>query len=75
MEGVQTPDEEIRSDLETIQPPPINTRATISAEEVTNIRSLPRGVCTGELIPSSDSCLYCTIRQRQCPCQCQCSSL
>ena len=74
VDGVQTDDEEIRSDLETFQPPPTDTRATISPEEVTSIPALPRGVCTGTLIPSSDSCLYCLIRQKQCPCQCQCSS-
>ena len=75
MEGVQTPDDEIRSDLEKIQPPAVDTRALISPEEVTNIPALPRGVCTGSLTPSQDSCLYCLIRQRQCPCQCQCSSV
>ena len=55
VDGVQTDDEEIRSDLETIQPPPIDTRATISPEEVTNIPSLPRGVCTGSLIPGDNN--------------------
>ena len=55
VDGVQTDDEEIRSDLETIQPPPIDTQATISPEEVTNIPTLPRGVCTGTLIPGDNS--------------------
>ena len=55
VDGVQTDDDEIRSDLETIQPPPIDTKATISPEDVTNISSLPRGTCTGTLIPGDNS--------------------
>ena len=55
MDGEQTEDDEIRRDLETFQPAPIDTRASISPEEVTNISSLPRGVCTGTLIPGDNS--------------------
>ena len=55
VDGVQTDDEEIRSDLETIQPPPVDTKATISPEEVTNIAALPRGVCTGTLLGGDNS--------------------
>ena len=55
VDGVQTDDDEIRSDLETIQPPLIDTKATISPEDVTNISSLPRGTCTGTLIPGDNS--------------------
>ena len=55
VDGVQTDDDEIRSDLETIQPPPIDTKATISPEDVTNISSLPRGTCTGTLISGDNS--------------------
>ena len=55
VDGVQTDDEEIRSDLETIQPPPVDTQATISPEAVTNIATLPRGICTGTLIPGDNS--------------------
>merc|ERR1739838_997359 len=52
-EGVQTQDDEIRSGLEEIQPPLIDIKGTISAEEVTNVSELPRGSCTGTLIPDS----------------------
>ena len=55
VDGEQTEDDEIRKDLETFQPVPIDTRATISPEEVTNIPVLPRGVCTGTLIPGDNS--------------------
>merc|ERR1711976_416544 len=55
VDGVQTDDEEIRSDLETIQPPSVDTKATISPEEVTNIAALPRGVCTGTLLGGDNS--------------------
>jgi len=55
VDGVQTDDDEIRSDLETIQPAMIDTQATISPEAVTGISSLPRGVCTGSLIPGDNS--------------------
>jgi len=52
-EGVQTQDDEIRSGLEEIQPPLIDIKGTISAEAVTNVSELPRGSCTGTLIPDS----------------------
>ena len=55
VDGEQTEDDEIRKDLETFQPAPIDIRATISPEEVTNIPALPRGVCTGTLIPGDNS--------------------
>jgi len=50
-EGVQYPDEDIVEGLQEIQPDPIDTQATICAEEVTNIPSVPRGACNGDLIP------------------------
>merc|ERR1712079_839167 len=53
VEGVQTEDDVIRSDLEDIQPPLIDIKGSISAEEVTNVSELPRGSCTGTLIPES----------------------
>merc|ERR1712079_311415 len=53
VEGVQTEDDKIRSDLEDIQPPLIDIKGTISAEEVTNVSELPSGSCTGTLIPES----------------------
>ena len=52
-EGVQVEDLDIRSDLEKIQPEVIDTQATISQEEVTNIPDLPEGSCTGTLLPAS----------------------
>ena len=52
-EGVQVEDFDIREDLESIQPSPINIKATISAEEVTNVSQPPRGACTGTLIGAS----------------------
>ena len=42
-----------RSGLEDIQPPLIDIKGSISAEEVTNVSELPRGSCTGTLIPDS----------------------
>ena len=50
-EGVQVDDDEIRKDLEKIQPDPIDIKGTISPEEVTNVAEVPRGTCTGTLIP------------------------
>jgi len=50
-DGVQTPDDEIVSKLQQYQPTPIDTKATICAEEITNIKKVPRGVCTADLIP------------------------
>ena len=54
-EGVQVEDFDIRGDLEKIQPDPIDTKATISAEQVTNVPQPPRGSCTGTLIGASGS--------------------
>ena len=54
-EGVQTEDDDIRADLEKIQPRPINITGTISPEKVTNIPELLRGACTGKLIPATGS--------------------
>merc|ERR1711936_778201 len=51
-EGVQVDDSEIRSDLEEIQPNPIDIKGTISPEEVTNVSEVPSGSCTGTLIPA-----------------------
>ena len=52
-EGVQVDDAVIREDLETIQPEQIDTKATIAAEEVTGVGEVPRGTCTGTLIPAN----------------------
>jgi len=52
-EGVQVDDFVIRSDLEKIQPDPIDIKATISPEDVTNIPELPRGSCTGTLLAAT----------------------
>merc|ERR1711973_455608 len=49
-EGEQTEDGDIRSDLETIQPSPVDTRGLISPEAVTGVPQLPRGACSGTLI-------------------------
>merc|ERR1711973_1024188 len=49
-EGEQTEDDDIRSDLETIQPSPVDTRGLISPEAVTGVPQLPRGACSGTLI-------------------------
>ena len=46
-EGVQVDDGQIESDLKTIQPKKIDTKKTISPEEVTFISELPRGTCSG----------------------------
>merc|ERR1712108_37096 len=53
-EGVQVDDFDIREDLEKIQPAPIDIKGTISPEDVTGVPEMPRGVCTGELIPASN---------------------
>jgi len=50
-EGEQVDDDTIVSDLNDIQPPAVDTRATISPEAVTNVPQVPSGVCTGTLIP------------------------
>ena len=54
-EGVQVEDFDIREDLESIQPSPIDIKATISSEEVTNVPQPPRGACTGTLIGASST--------------------
>ena len=55
VEGNQVDDGDIRSDLEKIQPNPINLKATISPEKVTDIPELPRGACTGTLIAATST--------------------
>ena len=52
-EGHQVDDDDIRSGLDEIQPDPIDTKGTISPEEVTNISEVPRGFCIGTLIPDN----------------------
>ena len=52
-EGVQVDDGEIREDLEKIQPDPIDIQGTISPEEVSNVAEVPRGSCTGTLLPET----------------------
>ena len=48
---LQVEDDDIRSDLEKIQPvPAIDTRATISPEQVDNVSSPPRTACSGTLL-------------------------
>lgn len=47
----QKQDDAIRATLETLQPPLINTRATVSPEAVTGVSALPQGSCTGTLLP------------------------
>ena len=54
-EGVQVEDDDIAADLAKIQPSPIDTTSTISAEAVTGVGELVRGVCTGELITASSA--------------------
>lgn len=43
---------QIRAQLETLQPVPLNTRATIAPEEVDVVQHLPRTVCNGTLLPN-----------------------
>ena len=52
------PDDQIRKDLEDIQPPTIDTRLTIAPENVTNVANLPRGACSGTLIPFDVSNMF-----------------
>ena len=52
-DGVQVDDDQIRADLETIQPDPVDIKGTICAEDVTNIPELKRGACNGDLIGAS----------------------
>ena len=48
---LQVEDDDIRSDLEKIQPvPAIDTLATISPEQVDNVSSPPRTACSGTLL-------------------------
>ena len=54
-EGVQVDDDEIESDLKKIQPTPIDTKSTISPEDVTDVSEVPRGTCTGTLISDTDN--------------------
>ena len=54
-EGVQVEDDDIAADLAKIQPSPIDTTSTISAEAVTGVGELVRGVCTGKLITASSA--------------------
>ena len=54
-EGVQVDDGVIREDLENIQPDPIDIKGTISPEEVNNVVEVPRGSCTGTLLPETTS--------------------
>ena len=54
-EGVQVEDDVIRKDLETIQPAPIDIQGTISPEQVTNVAEVPRGTCTGTLLPDTNT--------------------
>ena len=54
-EGVQVDDDVIRKDLETIQPAPIDIQGTISPEQVTNVAEVPRGTCTGTLLPDTNT--------------------
>ena len=51
-------DDQIRKDLEEIQPSPIDTKATIAPEAVTNVANLPRGACSGPLIPFNVSNVF-----------------
>jgi len=50
-EGEQVEDENIVADLVEIQPPSVDTKGTISPEEITNVPEVPSGACTGTLIP------------------------
>ena len=54
-EGVQVDDDDIVKDLKKIQPNPIDTKAVISPEDVTNISEIPRGSCTGTLLPDTST--------------------
>ena len=54
-EGVQVDDFDIRSDLEKIQPDPIDIKTRISLENVSDISELLRGACTGTLIAASNT--------------------
>jgi len=47
--------DEKHAKLVAIQPPLPNTRETITSEAVTNIASLPRGMCQGDVITPNDT--------------------
>jgi len=49
-EGEQVDDDTIVEELAEVQPQPVDTRATISPEMVTNVAEIPRGACTGVLL-------------------------
>ena len=49
-EGEQVQDDDIKSDLEKIQPNMVDIKETISPEDVSGIPELLRGACTGTLI-------------------------
>ena len=49
-EGEQVQDDDIKSDLEKIQPNMVDIKGTISPEDVSGIPELLRGACTGTLI-------------------------
>ena len=49
-DGTNYDGEWIMEDLEKMQPDPVDIKGTITAEDVTNIPELQRGVCTGTLI-------------------------
>jgi hypothetical protein len=44
-------DVDVQEKLGYFQPPPLDTRGTISAEKVDNVTTLPRGACSPGLIP------------------------
>ena len=48
-------DFDIREDLEKVQPDPIDIMGTISPEEVDNVSEVPRGVCSGTLLPETST--------------------
>jgi len=52
-EGVQVDDDQIESDLKRIQPSPIDIKRMISPERVTSVSEVPRGTCSGTLIPDN----------------------
>jgi len=51
----QKDDSVIRETLEALQPPPTDYRATVSPEAVTGVSALPRGSCTGTLLPGGSA--------------------
>ena len=69
-EGVQFEDLDIAADLKKIQPDPVDIRGLISPEEVTGVLELPRGACTGTLIPC-EWAFFKNDRPHTCPMQYQ----